>query len=145
MKVSPFWAISLSHNEPTKLAWLLKNSPNLVTLEMSMLTKKSLVWLTPRSVLASSVHRQTLPESSKRGQSCDKFHENKFRHNLRSYRRIATSFGPGYAAKSVNHAEKSFMKLIPGVNVIKLFFLHHWRQGRISKSVCNKQSLSSLV
>jgi hypothetical protein len=27
----------------------------------------------------------------------------------------------GYAARGVNYAEKSFMKLTPGVNVIKLF------------------------
>jgi hypothetical protein len=37
------------------------------------------------------------------------------------YRRLALSFDSGYSVKDINYAEKSFMKLTPLGNIIKLF------------------------
>jgi hypothetical protein len=36
--------------------------------------------------------------------------------------------------------EKSFITLTTGVNVIKTFFLRHWRKGKISQTVCRQQA-----
>ncbi len=43
-----------------------------------------------------------------------------FWHNLRCYRHIAVSYDSGYTAKSINYADKSFIKLTPVANNIKL-------------------------
>ncbi len=44
-----------------------------------------------------------------------------FWNNLCCYPHIALSFNSGYAARSINYAEKSVMVLAPGACTIKLF------------------------
>jgi hypothetical protein len=45
-----------------------------------------------------------------------------FCHNLRLYQRVALSFDPGYAARSLNYAVKVLCQLATGVNVMKPSF-----------------------
>ncbi len=46
-----------------------------------------------------------------------------FWHNLCNYEHIALGFDLGYATRGINNTKKGFMKLPPGIKIIKLFEL----------------------
>ncbi len=60
--------------------------------------------------------------------NCDQFHK-PFWHYSHPHWHIALSFDSGYAAMSVNNAEKYFMKLILVANFIKSFGIIYLHNG----------------